>query len=362
MDKSLMPRVTVLMPVYNGQVYLREAIDSVIGQTFNDFELLIINDGSTDDTLRILESFVDPRIRLIMNEKNLGLVHCLNQGIEIARGQYVARMDCDDVCMPERLRVQSDFLDSNPSVDICGSWIVDLDGDYLTTFKYPVSHEDIQAQLLFRNPLAHPAIMLRRSTFIAHGLRYEESERHAEDYGLWIRVQNLVGMANIPQVLLHYRRHEDQVSSTKRQEQRLVTNNIRMAQLRTLYTQANIREQKDFLDICAAFDEPHNFIGDTNVLQRWMSLLTTLLAVNSEHKIYGQQSFVRIIELVWERLCRAKGIQSIQIWTLYWQFLAFLRSYSLMSRYLCLLAGTLPVYHVYRLLRRFAAVFKLLPR
>lgn len=357
-----MPRVTVLMPVYNGHMYLREAIDSIIVQTFTDFELLVINDGSTDETLEILESFVDPRIRLVKNEKNLGLVHCLNHGIEIARGKYVARMDCDDVCMPERLKVQSDFLDSNPSIDICGSWIAVCDGDSVTTFKYPIGHEDIRAQLFFGNPLAHPAVMLRRSVFLAHGLRYEEKDRHAEDYGLWVRAQNLVGMANIPQVLLRYRQHEAQVSSVKRQEQKLVTDRIRIAQLGALYAQAEIKEKKDFLDICAAFDEPYDFAGDHNALQRWMPLFTTLVAVNTEYKVFDRQSFTRAVELVWERLCRAKGIQSIRIWKLYWQLLVSLKTDSLVSRCMCRLAGTLPIYLTYHLLRRFASAFKLLPR
>lgn len=350
------------MPVYNGECYLQESIDSVLSQTFTEFEFIIINDGSIDRSDEILKSYYDSRIRLIQNNSNIGVVATLNKGLSIARGELVARMDCDDVCMPERFKVQASFMDANPTVGICGSWVEVLNGAHKTTLKFPTAHEDIRAQLLFGNPIAHPTVMLRRSIFIDHGLWYDESERHAEDYGLWVRAQGATVLANIPQVLLRYRRHHGQVSNAERQEQQRVTESIRAAQLHALYPEVESAKVGDFFRLCAAFDEPHNFSGDTEMLQCWKSLIITLFIMNSERKIYDQQSLARSIELVWERLCRAKGIHSICNWRLYWQLLVFLAVSRSRTHYLRRWAGTLPVYLLYRIARRAALVAGLLPK
>ena len=117
------PKVTVLMPVYNGEKYLKEAITSILLQTFDDFEFLIINDGSSDASVDIIQSFRDPRIRLVHNDTNIGLIATLNKGLKLAHGKYVARMDQDDISLPRRLEKQTYFMDNNPDVGVCGTWI-----------------------------------------------------------------------------------------------------------------------------------------------------------------------------------------------------------------------------------------------
>ncbi|MCP8319033.1 MAG: glycosyltransferase, partial [Candidatus Methylarchaceae archaeon HK01B] len=139
------PKITILMSVYNGEKYLREAIDSILNQTFKDFEFLIINDGSTDRTVEILRSYHDSRIKIITNEKNMGLTKSLNKGLKIARSEYVARMDADDISYPRRLEVQYEYMKKNPDVGIVGSWndVIDDKGNTIDYRKHSLSSEDI---------------------------------------------------------------------------------------------------------------------------------------------------------------------------------------------------------------------------
>lgn len=196
-------RVTVLMPVYNAALTLREAIDSVLSQTFRDFEFLIINDGSTDDSAAIVQSYSDPRINFVQNERNLRLTATLNRGLELARGEYVARMDADDLSLPERLAKQTAFLDANSFVGIVGTWAWAF-GEARFKILHPPEPERIRAKLLFDSALVHPAVLMRRTAINAHGLRYK-ALGHFEDYELWQRAARLFALANIPEYLFRYR-------------------------------------------------------------------------------------------------------------------------------------------------------------
>ena len=147
------PLVTVLMPVYNGEKYLKEAIESILNQTFKDFEFLIINDGSTDNSVKIIQSFNDLRIRLIHNESNIGLIKTLNKGLKLSNGKYIARMDCDDVSLPKRLSVQINFMEKHPEIGVCGSWvkIIGLEQKFIN--KYPQKHEEARHIFYLTRPL-----------------------------------------------------------------------------------------------------------------------------------------------------------------------------------------------------------------
>jgi glycosyltransferase involved in cell wall biosynthesis len=144
-------RITVLMPVYNGEKYLREAIDSIFNQTFTDFEFLIVDDGSTDNSVEIINSYQNSRINLVKNDKNEGLVYTLNRGLSLAKGEYIARMDCDDISLPERLKKQIDFLDSNSEIAVVGTWIkvINEKEEPQTTWQYPLKPLEIQWNLYF---------------------------------------------------------------------------------------------------------------------------------------------------------------------------------------------------------------------
>lgn len=197
------PRVTVLMPVYNAGPYLREAMDSILAQTFTDFEFLIVDDGSTDGSVKIVRSYTDPRIRLVQNERNLRLAATLNRGLDLARGEYVARMDADDISLPPRLAHQIAFLDARPGIGLCGAW-AEAFGGARFSMPNPTAPEAIRAKMLFDSALVHPSVMLRRTLFDRHGLRYPPLA-HFEDYALWQQTARLFPLANLPEVLLRYR-------------------------------------------------------------------------------------------------------------------------------------------------------------
>ena len=163
-----MPKVTVLMSVYNGEKHLREAIDSILNQTFGDFEFLIINDGSTDRTADILQSYQDSRIKIIHNEKNIGLTKSLNKGLKLAKGEYLARMDADDISYPNRLEVQYEYMEKNPNVGIVGSWndVIDDIGNTIGFWKCNYSSEEIYYILNFRNCLTHCSVLFKKELVI----------------------------------------------------------------------------------------------------------------------------------------------------------------------------------------------------
>lgn len=165
------PKVTVLMPVYNGEEYLREAIESILFQSFGNFEFLIIDDGSTDDSINIIASYTDPRIRVITNGENIGIARALNKGIELARGKYIARMDSDDISLPKRFEKQVDFLDKNPEIGIVGSWIKTFGGRKTIILAHPCNPEMVRIFFLFDSPLAHPTVMMRREFLKKNNLR-----------------------------------------------------------------------------------------------------------------------------------------------------------------------------------------------
>lgn len=205
------PKISVLMPVYNCELYIREAIESVLNQTFNDFEFLIVDDASTDKTVSIIKSFNDSRIKLIEKFQNLGIIDSLNYGIEIARGDYIARMDGDDICLPERFEKQVVFLDNNSDVILCGTAFQLIETDKI--IKHPSDHEAILIKLCFGTSFCHSSIMGRKEVFLQD--KYDENFKHAEDYDLWTRLAFKGQLANIDDVLLKYRVHENQISNTQ---------------------------------------------------------------------------------------------------------------------------------------------------
>lgn len=218
MSEFVQPQVSVVLPVYNAGHYLSDAVNSILNQSFREFELIIVDDCSTDGSQELLAAIDDPRIRLVRKQTNTGIVDCLNTGISYSRADLVARMDADDISHPARLEKQYQFMQSDPALAVCGTWIRYIPSEEISEF--PVSHDEIVLRLLERSPFAHPSVMLRKSLLEKHQLRYEKIP-HAEDYFLWTQVPGKGKMANIPEVLLLYRIHDSQVSQrfTGQQEQ-----------------------------------------------------------------------------------------------------------------------------------------------
>lgn len=212
MFESIEPLVTVLMPVYNGEEYLHEAIESILNQTYCNFELLIINDGSTDHSVKIIESFHDPRIRLEHNETNLKIAATLNKGIGLAKGKYIARMDCDDISFPTRIEQQVAFMEQNPDFGICAGNI-SIQGNWSTSLEsLAFGPDEVRIRLLFYCCLAHPTIMMRKETFEKHNLLYRPV--HAEDYDLWVRAAKKIKIHKLEDPVLYYRNHGEQLTQT----------------------------------------------------------------------------------------------------------------------------------------------------
>lgn len=231
------PRVSVVMPAYNAREYLREAIEGVLNQTFKDFEFLIIDDGSTDDTVAIIRSYRDPRIVLHQRRHN-GLIDTLNYGIKVARGEYIARMDTDDVSEPQRFELQVKFLDEHFDHALVGTTtqIIDTKGRTVDISAEPLRHEEIVQALLVRNALAHGSVMMRKSAVRRVG-GYNATAIHAEDYDLWVRISEVGKLANLPQALFKWRLNPAGVSITKSKVQRQTVERIKERQWRELFRQ-----------------------------------------------------------------------------------------------------------------------------
>jgi glycosyltransferase involved in cell wall biosynthesis len=219
---SATPAISVLMPVRNGERFLAEAVESILSQTFADLELVVVDDGSTDSTPRILERIAaaDPRVVVSRREPGRNLSQVLNLAAELARAPLLARLDADDVALPDRLRRQTEFLAANPEVALLGgqALLIDEDGREFGKAEYPLHDDELQAALPKGNPFVHSAVAMRREAFEAVG-GYRVNFDHAEDFDLWLRIAAGRRIANLPDVLAKYRIHGSQQSLRKQEEQ-----------------------------------------------------------------------------------------------------------------------------------------------
>lgn len=216
MDK--LPKITVLLPVYNCELYIQTAVESILNQTFTDFEFLIIDDASTDATVAIVKSYTDSRIQLIQKPMNSGYTNSLNYGLQLAKGEYIARMDGDDISYPERFAQQIAYFEAHPDVVVCGTTYKIVGNDKRITL--PEHNEDIKIGLLFGNCILHSSVMIRKKALDNFSIRYDTSKEPAEDYDLWVRLLSLGKLHNLQEVLLEYRLYGNQVSRKRAKEQK----------------------------------------------------------------------------------------------------------------------------------------------
>jgi len=214
------PKVSVVMSVYNGEKYLREAIESILNQSFREFEFIIVNDGSTDKTTEIIGSYNDSRIAIINNEKNIGLTKSLNKGLKIVKGEYVARMDADDISLPERLEKQVKFLDSHKNVGLVGAppILIDERGNGLRLIKMKTKSEEIKKGLWKGNQFCHGSVMFRKECLEKAGF-YREEFKTAQDYDLWLRISEFWNIANLKEPLYNLRIGHHSISIEKKFDQ-----------------------------------------------------------------------------------------------------------------------------------------------
>ena len=310
----LSPKISVLMPLYNGESHITDAIDSILSQTFKDFELVIINDGSTDSSRALVKSYNDRRIHLIDNQENLGLSASLNLGLNESCGQYIARMDCDDISLPNRLEVQFNFMENNPEITTCGSWVKTIGHRSGQIWNYPMTPDEVKCQLLFECPLAHPTVIFRAKDIRDSHSYYDESYQYSEDYEFWIRLSKQFSLANIGEILLLYRCHNQQFTTQFSNNLRQSSNKLRASQLEYLGVNYSTDEVQLHQQIGAwQFQKNRDFIQKT---QLWLYKLNL---VNQETQIYPQASFSRILGRRWFVVCLTATCLGLWIWKTFWQ-------------------------------------------
>ena len=239
-----MPRLTVLMPTYNVAPWVEEAIQSVLKQTFADFELLVVDDASTDNTLDVVRSISDPRIRVASFPDNVGLSENLNRGLGLIDTELVARMDGDDIAEPDWLETGIKVLDGHPEVGVC-SFGFQFFGTKTSLVRFPEHHEDSKAQMLFGCTVIVP--VFRRSVMADNHLRYSTEAFPAEDYMMWADVYRVTQVYNVQRTLFHYRTHATQISTSRREAQVVKSNEVRLKMLNWLNPSFSDEEKRYFL-------------------------------------------------------------------------------------------------------------------
>lgn len=308
-----MPEISVVLSVYNDADYVGVAIESVLAQTFIDFEFIIIDDASTDESLSIVRGFADERIRIVENEENLGLTKSLNKGISLAQGKYIARMDSDDISLPMRFEKQVAFLNAHPDVGVCGGWI-ELIGDQAgVVWEYPTEHDIIVANMLFENQLAHASVMMRRE--ILEETAYDEAFARSQDYDLWVRlVTGGVKLANLSEILLQYRLHSGQVGVQHGGEQILLADRVRLRQLQNLgltHTKYELLLHQKLSTY--QFEQSGAFLKDA---ADWLEKIER---ANCDVNYFEQAALQRVLgERWWATLKHLQGV-GWQTWRAYWR-------------------------------------------
>ncbi len=304
--------VSVIMSNYNTpEEYLRASIESILNQTYQNFEFIIVDDCSTDNSLSIIESYTDDRIKIIRNSQNLGITKSLNRALAVARGEFVARMDADDISLETRFAKQVEFLKNHPNHIVCGTG-VRLIGDWQTKHndefvcRLIPDKETYQIHLLFGNypNIVHPSAMFNHNLLIEHNITYNENYPLAQDYRMWVSCSEAAECANIPETLLKYRVHSKAVSNDKKELQKNIAIQIMQEQLDNLH----IKLDEDYADIHKDFlfsRKPYDI-----KCKKWIKIL---LAQNKKYKVYNQKKLKKILWKKWTEisyfgLVKAKNI------------------------------------------------------
>jgi glycosyltransferase involved in cell wall biosynthesis len=296
------PIVSVLMPVYNGEKFLREAIESILNQSVTNFEFLIINDGSTDKSEEIILSYSDPRIRYIKNDINLKLIKTLNKGIQLSNGKYIVRMDADDVSHPGRVQKQVNFMGANPNIGICGSWFEAFGKVEDKIVQYRETHDEIMTRMLYQCHFCHPSIVFRREIFDDPEMYFDEKFPHAEDYDFYIKVSKKWKFHNLQEVLLKYRIHDESVSNKFKSIQ--IENSLKIKD--RFFAELNTQISNEELQAFEAlnYQDYSKVKLDSEKLQ---FLLESLWIGNKAKKIINENYFENYLQDLWFNYCYQKS-------------------------------------------------------
>jgi len=286
------PLVSVVMAAYNEERYIHEAIESVLKQTYLNFEFIIINDGSTDKTEDIILSYQDNRIKYIKNEQNIELIASLNKGLLLASGKYIARMDADDICFYDRLEKQVKFMEANPEIGISGAQLITF-GNTHGKMNYPINHEDIKLHLLITSCFGNNVVIFRQNIFKQFNLLFPKGYLHAEDYKCWTNWIMHTNTENLDEPLVKYRSHNESVSIQNRTTQRLTRNRIRAEYLSIIF------------EITPDSRLARDFTG--NITLERVLATKEILKINFEKNIFPPDKFEQIVLKLWYLDCLEKA-------------------------------------------------------
>ena len=275
------------MPTHNTDIsVLKAAVDSILNQTYKDFEFIIIDDCSQNDTPQYLASLFDKRIKVITNTEKLGITKSLNIALRVAKGDYIARMDADDISLPERFQRQFDFMEANPDVIVCGTWIQAFGDKHYIQKRIIPEREYFRCSMLFGNQygLSHPTAFFRGAELRKHSIEYDEELPAAQDYGMWSVCCEYGEIANVPEILLHYRVHDKQITVSKRNIQMKCTKMVQEKLLSRLGVDDS-SEVDTHYETC--FEE-----GVTSKAAKWF---TRLISINNEKEIYDKYTFKKCL-------------------------------------------------------------------
>lgn len=289
------------MPVYNASPYLREAVDSILNQTFTDFELLAINDGSTDNSIEILSTYSDVRLRVLSNLKNMGLIATLNRGIDEARGKYIVRQDADDASLPNRLDHLHRFMENHPEVDICGSWYDGIHGnDRKPGVRYLATDNEIRIKHLYQIHISHGTSIWRVDSFKKNNWKFDPDFKHAEDYDLFVRASYTGKLANLTEVLYLVRYHAESVSQKHSQTQ--AQNSFRV--IKGLFEKLGISVSENEIGHFQAMCYHDQQAANPEVLKPLMQKLAKSTKIS---EYIDKQAFDRWISHQWLHFCYNRG-------------------------------------------------------
>ncbi len=286
--------LSIVMPVHNGSRWLRQALESTAHACATlDAEIIVIDDGSSDDSLRIATDtarrFSATSFTMLQNATNRGIVHALNRGLDQANGRFIARMDADDICLPQRFSTQLQYLRDH-ELDACGSWFIEFGRGLPRTVRWPHHPAALRASMLFQNSICHPTLLARREVF--DRFRYREAYRLAEDYDLLARALEGSRMANVPQALLKYRRHPAQATMARRSEMERVTRRIRIEALSAAGIQATAEQQR--LHNLIRAPQSIRSLADLDGIEQWLEQL---------HDHFDTDEARRVVASQWIRAC-----------------------------------------------------------
>ena len=284
------PLISIVLPVYNVERYITEAMDSVLKQTVQDFEILVIDDCSTDNTIKIVEAYKDNRIKITKKEKNRGLIDSLNIGFGLAKGKYIARMDGDDINELGRLEKQLHILETYPEIIACGSWIKYF-GGYDTVIKHCEKHDAIVAQMLVKCPMSLGCCMLRTSAVRAFS--FNNDKVHVEDYDFWSRIAWNGKLYNIQEVLYNYRSHDNQVSSLYNNIQREGDIEIKLSLFKKL--NYNTEKYTDNFLIKVMFTKDYISVNEFRLFFKWIK---TLISNNYKSNFFSDKYLKKTLQKI----------------------------------------------------------------